>query len=145
IGRARSRPTKPPCTSRTASCSCRPTPRWRRGRPREPETGGGSLMSTPAGSSFAGDIGAIGLFDLGQLLMMNRATGCLAVTSDSKRGSLYFREGQIVNAVDDEYHDGEGAAYKVFAWRTGRFEFRSEAVAGASSIHVKTESLMLEA
>ena len=94
---------------------------------------------------FAGELGLLGLFDLGQLLLLNGATGCLAVTHEGRRGYLYFDGGRIVNALDDRQHEGEGVAYEVFTWKTGRFEFRAEPVGEARVIEEGTEALMLEA
>ena len=93
----------------------------------------------------AGELGLIGLFDLGQLLQRNGATGVLSVTRDGRKGYLYFDAGQIVNAVDDEYHEGEGAAYRLFAWKQGAFEFRHEPPSGARAIRDSTEGIVLEA
>ena len=39
--------------------------------------------------TLAGELGLISLFDIGQLLMLNRATGVVSVLSDSRRGSLW--------------------------------------------------------
>jgi len=100
----------------------------------------------PAGrGAFSGELGLIGLFDLGQLLMLNRATGVLSATDGPRRGALYFRDGRIVNAVDDERREGESAAYRIFTWRTGRFEFSPKPVTGDALIAEGTEGLMLEA
>lgn len=93
----------------------------------------------------SGELGLIGLFDLGQLLQLNGATGVLCVTRDGRKGYLYFDGGQIVNAVDDEYHEGEGAAYRLFTWRQGAFVFRHEPPSGTRTILESTEGLMLEA
>lgn len=95
--------------------------------------------------AFSGELGVVGLFDLGQLLLLNRATGVLVADGDGGRGYLYFRDGRIVSALDDEHRDGAEAAYRVFTWTRGRFEFREEAVAVAVSIEEGTEALMLEA
>ena len=92
-----------------------------------------------------GQLGLLSLFDLGQLLMLNGATGEMSVTTDGRRGYLYFVRGQIVNAVDDEYHEGEGAAYRLFTWRTGAFEFRPESPTDSRAISSSTEGLMMEA
>jgi Domain of unknown function (DUF4388) len=102
-------------------------------------------MATSKQSIFAGELGLVGLFDLTQLLMMNRATGCLAVSSEGRSGQLTFRHGRVINALDETLHEGEAAAYRVYAWRNGTFEFRPEAANGDPAIHVATESLMLEA
>jgi hypothetical protein len=97
------------------------------------------------GGAFGGELGTVGLFDLGQLLQLNRATGRLLVTRDESRGSLYFEDGRIVNAVDDGEREGELAAYRVFTWRTGRFEFHPGSTGVATRITEGTEGLMLEA
>jgi len=99
----------------------------------------------PSPAALSGELGLLSLFDLGQLLMLNGATGALAVTRDGRRGFLYFDGGRIVNALDDEHRDGEGAALRMFAWRTGQFEFRPEAPGASRAIEVSTEALMLEA
>jgi len=92
-----------------------------------------------------GELGLIGLFDLGQLLMLNRATGCLTVQRDDRRAFLYFIEGRLVNALDENLVEGERAAYRVFTWRTGAFEFRAEPATASVTIQVSTDSVMLEA
>ncbi len=102
-------------------------------------------MSPSGFSTFTGELGLIGLFDLSQLLMLNRASGCVTVTHESGRGYLYFREGRIVNALDDARVEGETAAYHVLSWRAGRFEFRPGAPGCEILIEVTTETLLLEA
>ncbi len=95
--------------------------------------------------SLAGELGLISLFDIGQLLLLNRATGVMTVTSEGRRGSLWFRDGQLVNAIDEKQHDGEDAAFAVFAWRRGRFDFHGGPLPGAATIEGGTEAIMLEA
>jgi hypothetical protein len=99
----------------------------------------------PPAGSFSGELGVLGLFDLGQLLMLNGATGCLVVHCGSKRGFLYFTSGRLVNAVDDTYAQGESAAYQIFGWKSGAFQFRPEPPTGSTTIQNSTESVMLEA
>src|SRR5262245_5968536 len=93
----------------------------------------------------AGEIGLISLFDLGQLLLLNRGTGTLAVTDGDRRGQLVFREGQLVDAIDETRQQGAEAAYRLFAWKRGRFEFHSGKPPGPGSIDGATEGIMLEA
>jgi hypothetical protein len=101
-------------------------------------------MTAPA-VAFAGDLRLIPLFDLGQLLRLNGATGCLVIRSGDRKGALYFDQGDLVNAVDDTRDEGESAAIRLFAWRSGTFEFRAEAHAGTRVIESSTEALMMEA
>jgi len=99
----------------------------------------------PTAGSLQGELGVLSLFDLGQLLMMNRVTGCLAIQSRDKKGFLYFEEGRLVNAVDDAFVEGEHAACTIFTWRTGTFEFRPELPQGRATIQMGTDALMMEA
>ena len=95
--------------------------------------------------TFGGELGLVSLFDVGQLLLLNRATGTLQVDSEAGRGKLIFRDGRIVNAADEQHREGEAVAYRIFEWKTGRFAFTPEPVGPTGSIEVGTEALMLEA
>jgi hypothetical protein len=93
-----------------------------------------------------GELGVISLFDLAQLLALNRATGTLFVVSNHRQGFFQFEHGQIANARDERMQEGEDAACRLFGWGTGSFEFRADPpVGGGRTIHDSTESLMLEA
>src|SRR2546423_10757742 len=100
---------------------------------------------TPSDGSFAGELGLVGLFDVAQLLMLNRATGRLSIASLGKNGYLYFEDGRIINAVDDAQGEGERAAWRVLSWRKGHFEFKPEPAGGQTMIHTNTEALLLDA
>jgi hypothetical protein len=95
--------------------------------------------------AFGGDLALIPLFDLCQLLRLNGATGCLSLRSGERQGALYFDRGTLVNAIDEHVNEGEGAAFALFAWRTGAFEFRAEANVGPRVIESSTEAVMMEA
>lgn len=99
----------------------------------------------PKQGSFSGELGLIGIFDLGQLLSLNGATGKLALTKEDRRGVLFFENGEIVNAVDEGQIEGTEVAFRLFAWKTGAFEFKPESATGRRLIQGTTESLMLEA
>lgn len=92
-----------------------------------------------------GELGFISLFDLGQLLLLNHATGVLAVTDEGKRATLSFRDGQLVNAIDETRKQGVDAACRILAWKSGRFEFRKETPTEATVIEGGTEAIMMEA
>lgn len=92
-----------------------------------------------------GELGLLSLFDLAQLFMLTNATGTLQVQSEGRKGFFRFERGQIANAVDEQLTQGEEAAYRVFAWRTGTFDFRVEPPTGGRSIQESTDALMLEA
>lgn len=92
-----------------------------------------------------GELGLLSLFDLSQLFMLTGATGTLHVQSEGRKGFLRFERGQIANAFDEKLMQGEDAAYRVFAWRSGTFEFRVEPPTGGRTIQENTDALMLEA
>jgi len=93
----------------------------------------------------SGELGLISLFDLGQLLMLNGATGVLTLHNEGSKAYVYFVRGQIVNVVDDEYNEGEEAAYRLFGWKVGTYEFRPGTASDSRAITVATEGLMMEA
>lgn len=99
----------------------------------------------PPAVALGGDLSHISLFDLGQLLRLNGATGCLAIRDGDRSGALYFDHGELVNAIDDKCTEGENAAISLFGWRAGTFEFRSEAITGTRAIESGTEAVMMEA
>ncbi len=93
----------------------------------------------------SGELGLLSLFDLGQLLMLNGATGGLVIHREGRKSYLYFDRGQIVDALDDSYRAGEQGAYRIFTFKDGRFEFRTDVTASSPAIHEGTEGLMMEA
>jgi hypothetical protein len=93
---------------------------------------------------FTGRLDRSDLFEICQFLLLGNKTGVLEVESGGKRGAIYFDQGQIVNAVDDALGDGEGAAYRIFAWSGGSFVFRGIPAPGLRTIHTGTESLILD-
>jgi hypothetical protein len=95
--------------------------------------------------ALGGDLRVISLFDLGQLLRLNGATGCLAIQDGHRKGALYFDGGELINAVDEACNQGEEAAIGLFAWREGTFEFRAEPAVGGHVIESGTEAVMMEA
>lgn len=92
-----------------------------------------------------GELGPLSLFDLAQLFLLSGTSGTLHVHSSGRNGFFRFERGQIWNAVDERLAEGEEAAYRLFAWRAGTFEFRIEQPTGDRTIHDSTDGLMLEA
>jgi len=92
----------------------------------------------------SGRLDAVDLFEISQFLLLGQKTGALEIESRGKRGTLYFDQGQIVNALDDALADGEEAAYRMFTWPGGKFTFRREPPPPLRTIHTGTESLILD-
>lgn len=76
-----------------------------------------------------GDLGFLALGDVLQLIGSNGATGTLHVRSKytTDPGMVYFSKGNIINAVAGS-EKGLKAAYALFGWIDGEFEFVEEEI-----------------
>ncbi|MCA9754016.1 MAG: DUF4388 domain-containing protein [Gemmatimonadetes bacterium] len=86
----------------------------------------------------------LSLFDLAQVLSVNEATGMLKVERDEGRAYLYFQDGTIINAMDDEHREGEDAAKRVFSMKDAEYSFASDLPSVARRIQCSTQNLMME-
>lgn len=91
-----------------------------------------------------GDLKNFNIFDITQSLMMSRKTALVTVQNGVKRGYVYFKDGQIWSALDDDLTIGEPAAFKIFYWRGGTFRIDFDAPPRERNIKLDTENLMLE-
>lgn len=92
-----------------------------------------------------GRLDAISLFDVCQFLMLNRKTGTLTVRSDTRAVYLTFHEGQLLNAVDDAFREGEDVVLQAVQWDHGEFVFDLGPVPTERRIDASTENILLEA
>lgn len=79
-----------------------------------------------ATTTLAGDLSAISLFDLVQVLENSRLTGALVVEGGTQQGRILFNEGRIVGA-DTGQATGEDAFRKVIEAVSGTFNFERTA------------------
>lgn len=91
-----------------------------------------------------GDLKNFSIFDITHTLMMSRKTALVTIQRDNKKGYVYFSEGQIVHALDDDLNTGERAAFKIFFWRGGLFNIEFDAAPREKNIQLDTENLLLE-
>lgn len=75
-----------------------------------------------AATTLAGDLSAISLFDLVQVLENSRLTGALIVEGGMQTGRILFNEGRIVGA-DTSQATGEDAFRKLIEANNGSFNF----------------------
>ncbi|MGA9995623.1 MAG: DUF4388 domain-containing protein, partial [Pyrinomonadaceae bacterium] len=75
-----------------------------------------------AATTLAGDLSAISLFDLIQVLENSRLTGALVVEGGTQTGRILFNEGRIVGA-DTSHATGEDAFRKLIEANNGSFNF----------------------
>ena len=74
------------------------------------------------GSTLAGDLSAISIFDAVQVLENSRLTGALTVNSSVRSGQIFFNEGRIVGA-ETGASKGEDAFRKIVEATNGTFDF----------------------
>jgi CRP-like cAMP-binding protein len=93
----------------------------------------------------SGDLEFLGLGDILQLIGSNGATGILHIISKYKQkpGLIYFKKGNIIHAVADSL-TGLDAAYTLFGWTEGEFEFNHEEAAVNQSITTNRMEIILD-
>jgi DNA-binding response OmpR family regulator len=74
----------------------------------------------------SGRLEEIDLLDLVQTLELDQRTGALLLSHGERTGTLYFRDGMIVQA-DIRSPKREEPLFVLLGWKTGRFMFLSEA------------------
>lgn len=78
--------------------------------------------------TLAGDLTAISVFDAMQVIENAKLTGKLTLTNTLQTGTVFFNEGQIVDA-EGAGHNGEAGFRQIVEITTGGFEFQ-KTVAG---------------
>jgi hypothetical protein len=92
----------------------------------------------------SGSTKVVSLFDLVQILSVNGATGMLKVENEDDKGYVYFQDGQIINAMDSDHHEGEGAAKRVFSVKDADFSFSEDLPSVAKRISRSPQNLIME-
>jgi tetratricopeptide (TPR) repeat protein len=76
--------------------------------------------------TLAGDLSAISIFDIVQVLENSRLTGALSITGDLEMGRILFNEGRIVGA-EAAKTEGPEAFRRIVELTGGAFEFERSA------------------
>jgi tetratricopeptide (TPR) repeat protein len=76
--------------------------------------------------TLAGDLSAISIFDVVQVLENTRLTGALSINGAEREGRVLFNEGRIVGAETDQSR-GEEAFRRLIEVAGGAFEFEKSA------------------
>ncbi len=93
--------------------------------------------------AISGELSEFMMLELIQWLHNNKKTGRLWLSRLYQRGSIYFDQGNIVQArLADE--EGEEAIYKMFRWPEGRFEFEIGEQPALVNIRKSTVEILLE-
>jgi len=93
-----------------------------------------------------GSLQVVSLLDFCQFLLLNAKSGTLALFHRGGVSRLFFRGGEIVNALDESRGvEGRDVALSLFRIREGGFRFRREEVHEKRRIEESTENLLLDA
>lgn len=91
-----------------------------------------------------GDLAQVALFDLVQVFSVNRRTGQLSVEGPMVSGSLWVRDGWIVDAVSG-LATGDKGLFRLLTMREGQFVFHPDLEPRRERISATTDQLLMEA
>ncbi|MCB9597209.1 MAG: DUF4388 domain-containing protein, partial [Sandaracinaceae bacterium] len=92
---------------------------------------------------FTGSLGDMGLVDLLQTIDISRKSGVLELSTGSQRGTITFREGQLLDAELGALV-GEPAIYRLLLWNEGEFEIDFRPVRVEQRIRSSTQAILME-
>jgi hypothetical protein len=92
---------------------------------------------------FRGDLRQVNVFDLLQLLSMNRRSGTLSITTPRGAGEVRLQDGEVFDAVYRR-HEGEKALYRLLGENDGSFAFAGGSAATLRRIEMPTSALLME-
>ena len=91
-----------------------------------------------------GSLKSVDIQDIVQLLNLNRSTGLLHIQNPTLKGTLFYREGDVVNA-EVEGLKGDAAAYVLLSQIEGNFHFEITEHNARREIQRPIHDLVLEA
>ncbi|HPX62377.1 MAG TPA: DUF4388 domain-containing protein [Deltaproteobacteria bacterium] len=94
-------------------------------------------------SGFEGALSGMTLADLIQIKNINRFTGCLTVENADRKGTIFFRDGEMVHA-EMENLTGREAFFAIMEWSTGEFKADPKVVTTCRTINESLTYLLLE-
>ena len=92
---------------------------------------------------FEGSFSNLLLADVLQLEGQNRFSGCISVTSRTRRGRLFFQAGEVVHAETGEA-DGESAVVEIIGWPEGTFSIEQNVSTLSRTITKQLGHLLLD-
>lgn len=91
-----------------------------------------------------GSLSELSLPDVIQLVSVSGKTGAFHLERDGERGSIFLKDGQIVDAMVGNLR-GEHAVYEMAIWSKGEFRFAPGDAAEQVTVHRSNANLMMEA
>jgi CheY-like chemotaxis protein len=93
---------------------------------------------------FAGDLSDVGVVDLVQTIELNRKSGIIHIVNrDNRRGSIFFRDGKIVDAEVGRL-SGATALYRLFSWSEGQFAVEFKQIRRHDVVDTPMAPLLME-
>jgi CheY-like chemotaxis protein len=93
---------------------------------------------------FAGDLSDVGVVDLVQTIELNRKSGIIHIVNrDGRRGSIFFRDGKIVDAEVGRL-SGATALYRLFSWSEGQFAVEFKQIRRHDVVDTPMAPLLME-
>jgi len=103
-------------------------------QPKEPEG---------TGSAFKGNLQEMSIGEVFQTIALTKKSGRLAVTSNQRKGEIYFQAGNVVHAFVDR-RKGEEAVYRLLTWKSGQFSFDAGISPATQTMNKSAEGLLME-
>ncbi len=100
--------------------------------------------SKPESNRFEGEVSCLDLWEIIQLNVHNRFSGCIEVHDEERQGLIFLRDGEIVHA-EQGGTIGEAAFYDIVSWPGGRFSLQENVATTRSTIKKSCQFLILEA
>jgi predicted regulator of Ras-like GTPase activity (Roadblock/LC7/MglB family) len=93
---------------------------------------------------FEGEVSGMTLADLIQIKNISRFSGCLSIEHRDQKGTLFFRDGELVHAETGDT-TGSDAFYTIIHWPGGDFRSTPKLTTTCHTIHENVTFMLLEA
>ncbi|OGL42732.1 MAG: hypothetical protein A2W05_09870 [Candidatus Schekmanbacteria bacterium RBG_16_38_10] len=101
------------------------------------------ILSSSNEKTINGDLAQISLTDLIQIFSMNKKSGLLTITYQSKTANIYFHKGSIVFSSIGKI-EGQKAIFRLIGLKNGNFEFSPGKLLNKINMSINTDELLLE-
>ncbi|MCS6798279.1 MAG: DUF4388 domain-containing protein [Myxococcota bacterium] len=110
---------------------------------RKQREGIGAARTSMSAARFTGTLADMSLPDLLTTIDVSRKSGTLWLVSGADRGTLWFRDGQLLDAETGRLR-GEAAIYRMLVWNEGSFEIVFGPVERERRIEASTPAVLME-
>jgi CheY-like chemotaxis protein/tetratricopeptide (TPR) repeat protein len=102
-----------------------------------------AIQTSQTQRRFFGDLDNMSVVDLLQAMELGRKSGALRIDSGSNRGTIWFRDGQVIDANAGTLQ-GEDAVYRMLTWDEGSFEADFRPPRRPVAMTESTQTLLME-